>query len=91
MVLAISGTLTFLLLDIEPARCQNGTVSGRAAVSLSDVPERLTDRAASLSDEDPTGLFDEGQSWYLETAWGRFVVEGLLIRGALGTFVSLVA
>lgn len=62
MVLDSSGTLTFLLLDIEPARCQNGTVSGRTAVSLSDVPERPTERAASLSDDDPTGLLADGQS-----------------------------
>lgn len=66
MVLDSSGTLTFLLLDIEPARCQNGTVSGRTAVSLSDVPERPTDSAASLSEDDPTGLLADGQSWYLE-------------------------
>lgn len=57
-----SGTLTFLLLDIEPERCQNGTVSVGTAVSLSDVPERPTDRAASLSDGDPTGLLADGQS-----------------------------
>ena len=66
MVLDSSGTLTFLLLDIEPARCQNGTVSGRTAVSLSDVPERPTDSAASLSEDDPTGLLADGQSLYLD-------------------------
>lgn len=62
MVLESSEILTFLLLDIEPARCQNGTDSGRTAVSLSDVPERPTDRAASLSDDSPAGLLADGQS-----------------------------
>lgn len=66
MVLESSGTLIFLLLDIEPARCQNGTDSGRTAVSLSDVPERLTDSAASLSEDSPVGLLADGQIWYLE-------------------------
>ena len=61
MVPDSSGTLTFRLLDIEPARCQKGTVSGKVAVSLRDVLERPTDRAASFSDGDPTGLFADGQ------------------------------
>lgn len=62
MVPVNSGTLIFLLLDIEPARCQNGAVSVGTAVSLSDVAERPTDKAANLSNEDPAALFAEGQS-----------------------------
>lgn len=67
MVFPSSGTLTFLRLDNEPARCQNGTLSGKTAVSLREVEERPTARAASLSEEvfvfdSPTGLFAKGQS-----------------------------
>lgn len=67
MVLPSSGTLTFLLRDKDPARCQKGTLSGNAAVSLSEVVERATDKAASLSAAlpglvGPTGLLDGGQS-----------------------------
>jgi len=76
MVFPSSGTLTFLLLDNEPARCQKGRlVSGRTAVSLREVEERPTARAASLSEERlgfdrPTGLLAEGQSWYFEAVVG---------------------
>jgi len=72
MVFPSSGTLTFLLLDNEPARCQKGRlVSDKTAVSLREVEERPTARAASLSEEwlgldSPTGLLAEGQSWYFE-------------------------
>lgn len=62
MVPANSGTLTFLLLDIEPARCQNGAVSVGTDVSLSDVAERPTDSAANLSGVIPAGLLGDGQS-----------------------------
>jgi hypothetical protein len=67
MVLPSSGTLTLRLLANEPVRCQNGTVSGNTAVSLSEVEERPTARAASLSKDElsfvpPTGLRDAGQS-----------------------------
>jgi hypothetical protein len=71
MVLLSSGTLTFRLRESEPLRCQKGTLSGWAALSLIDVEERVTARAESLSEEwlgrtSPTGLFDiaDGQSWY---------------------------
>ena len=71
MVLPSSGTLTFLLLDNDPLRCQKGTLSGKTAVSLREVEDRATESAASLSEEwfgfdGPTGLFADGQSWYLE-------------------------
>lgn len=57
-----SGTLTLRLLDIEPERCQKGSVSVGTAVSLSDVAERPADKAASLSEGDPTGLLAVGHS-----------------------------
>lgn len=62
-----SGTLTLRLLANEPVRCQNGTLSGRTAVSLSEVEDRPAERAASLSKDElnfamPTGLLDAGQS-----------------------------
>lgn len=67
MVLPSSGTLIFRLLDNELARCQNGRLSDGTAVSLREVDDRPTERAASLSEEVfgldwPTGLFDDGQS-----------------------------
>jgi hypothetical protein len=83
MVFPSSGTLTFLLLDKEPVRCQKGTLSGTTAVSLSEVEERPTARAASFSVEadvsfnpTPTGLFAAGQSWYFE-GWLRVARDGL--------------
>lgn len=62
-----SGTLTLRRLANEPVRCQNGTLSGNTAVSLSEVEERPTERAASLSKDEfdfdiPTGLLDAGHS-----------------------------
>ena len=67
MVFPSSGTLTFLLLDSEPVRCQKGRVSGRTAVSLREVDDRPTESAASFSNEEldfdcPTGLLAKGQS-----------------------------
>lgn len=67
MVLPSSGTLTFRRLANELVRCQNGTLSDNTAVSLSEVEERPTARAASLSKDEldfdpPTGLRDAGQS-----------------------------
>lgn len=52
MVLPSSGTLTFLRRDNDPARAQNGTLSGNTAVSLREVEDRPTERAASLSEVD---------------------------------------
>jgi hypothetical protein len=49
MVLPSSGTLTFLRLANALVRCQKGTLSGRAALSLSEVEERPTARAVILS------------------------------------------
>jgi hypothetical protein len=89
MVPCSSGTLTFLLLDIEPARCQNGVASGGIAVSLSDVAERPAARAASLSVAAPTGLLADGHNWYLEVFCDKLVVEGLLSTGELETAESL--
>lgn len=85
MVFPSSGTLTFLLLDKDPVRCQKGKLlSGNTAVSLREVAERPAERAASLSEDSgcfgsPTGLLADGQSWYLEVlgCW-RVASEGLL-------------
>lgn len=68
MVFPSSGTLTLRRLANALVRCQKGTLSGRTAVSLSEVDERPTERAAILSAEavflgTPTGLLDAGQSW----------------------------
>jgi hypothetical protein len=68
MVFPSSGTLTLRRLANALERCQNGTLSGNTAVSLSEVEERPTERAAILSKEElfltwPTGLLDDGQSW----------------------------
>jgi hypothetical protein len=86
MVLPSSGTLTFLLRDNDPVRCQKGKLlSGSTAVSLREVEERPAERAASLSEDwfgldSPTGLFAEGQSWYLDAAgWWRVASEGLFV------------
>lgn len=74
IVLPSSGTLTFLLLDKDPVRCQKGRLlSGSTAVSLRDVEDRPAERAANLSEDwfgldNPIGLFAEGQSWYLDAA-----------------------
>jgi hypothetical protein len=62
-----SGTLTLRRRASEPVRCQNGTLSGRTAVSLREVEERATERAAILSKDGldfwcPRGLLDAGQS-----------------------------
>jgi hypothetical protein len=66
-----SGTLILRRLASELPRCQNGTASGLAAVSLSEVGERPIERAVSLSEDSvgrtrPIGLLDadDGQSWY---------------------------
>lgn len=97
MVLPSSGTLTFLLLDNDPLRCQNGTLSGKTAVSLSEVEDRPTDSAASLSEEllafdSPTGLFADGHSWYLEAVgWTRFASDVLFTKGTFGALESLAA
>lgn len=82
-----SGTLIFRRLASELPRCQNGTESGLAAVSLSEVGERPIERAVSLSADNvgrirPTGLLDaadDGQSWYLDGAAGccKLRSEGL--------------
>jgi hypothetical protein len=71
MVLPSSGTLTLRRRANPLLRCQNGTLSGSTAVSLKEVEERPTDRAASLSEVEvflgcPTGLLEAGQSWYRE-------------------------
>jgi hypothetical protein len=68
VVLPSSGTLTLRRLANALVRCQNGTLSGRTAVSLNEVEERPTERAAILSKEvlffcSPTGLLEAGQSW----------------------------
>ena len=85
IVLLSSGTLTFRLLESEPLRCQKGTLSGWAAVSLNEVEERTTARAESLSEEwlgrmRPTGLLDicDGQSWNLVelVCDARLMMEG---------------
>jgi hypothetical protein len=52
MVFPSSGTLTLRRLANEPERCQKGTLSGRTAVSLSEVDDRPTERAASLSKDE---------------------------------------
>jgi hypothetical protein len=52
MVLPSSGTLTFLLRDKDPVRCQKGKLlSGSTAVSLREVDERPAERAANLSED----------------------------------------
>jgi hypothetical protein len=71
MVFPSSGTLTLRRRANPLLRCQNGTLSGSTAVSLKEVEERPTERAASLSEEEaflscPTGLLEAGQSWYRE-------------------------
>ena len=97
IVLPSSGTLTFIRLDKEPVHCQNSILSGNTAVSLSEVGDRPTDRAASLSVDElnfvvPSGLLDDGRSWYSEAVdWVRFAKEGLLAKGALGSWDSLIA
>jgi hypothetical protein len=99
MVLPSSGTLTLRRRANALLRCQNGTLSGSTAVSLSEVEERPTERAEILSKEElflgcPTGLLEEGQSWYREVAGCcvRFANEGLLARDPGGErMVSLVA
>jgi hypothetical protein len=52
MVFPSSGTLTLRRLANALERCQNGTLSGNTAVSLSEVEERPTERAEILSKEE---------------------------------------
>ncbi len=97
MVFPSSGTLIFRLLARLVPRCQNGALSGRMAVSLSEVEDRATERAASFSDEVlgleyPTGLFLAGQSWYfVGEDWLRFASEVLLVRMGREAVESLAA
>jgi hypothetical protein len=102
MVFPSSGTLTLRRRANALVRCQNGTLSGKTAVSLNEVEERPTERAAILSEEglfldSPTGLLDDeddeeddGQSWYRDAAgWARFASEGLFASEAFGGLGSL--
>jgi hypothetical protein len=52
MVFPSSGTLTLRRLANALVRCQNGTLSGNTAVSLNEVEERPTERAAVLSKDE---------------------------------------
>jgi hypothetical protein len=105
IVLPSSGTLTFLRLDNDPLRCQNGTVSWGMAVSLREVGERPMDNAVSLSEVkaklgiSPTGLFEDGtgHNWYLEVPDCECNCrltkenEGLFSKDASGERVSVSA